>query len=266
MSAARRIALGALAAVVALALAAAPAPAAQAKPTIVLVHGAFADASGWNGVTKRLQARGYTVLAPPNPLRGVSADAAYLRSFLSTVQGPIVLAGHSYGGVAITNAATGNANVKALVYIAAFAPAAGDTVQALSAQAPGAMLGPDALDIRPYPLPDGTQGQEGTIKLSVFREVFAGDLPRRQTAVLAASQRPASLVTLVEPSGPPAWETIPSWALIAGRDNTIGTANLRLMAKRAGATTVEVKGASHVVMMSRPGATTKLILRAVKGR
>ena len=235
------------------------------KPTVVLVHGAFADASGWNGVTERLQDRGYTVLAPPNPLRGPAGDAAYIRSFLSTIEGPIVLVGHSYGGFVITNAATGNPNVRALVYVAAYAPGQGDTVEALTAMRPGSLLGPAALDVRPYPLPDGTQGLEGSIKPSLFREVFAGDLPRRLTTIMAASQRPASLLTLVEPSGPPAWEDIPSWYLVAGRDNTIGTANERIMADRIDATTIELKHASHVVMMSRPGATTDFILRAVKG-
>jgi pimeloyl-ACP methyl ester carboxylesterase len=258
--------LTALLAALVLALVPATASAGQKpKPTVVLVHGAFADASGWNGVTERLQARGYTVIAPPNPLRGVASDAAYIRSFLSTIEGPIVLVGHSYGGFVITNAATGNPNVRALVYIAAFAPAEGDTVQALQSMRPGAKLGPATLDVRPYPLPDGTQGLEGSIKPSVFREVFAADLPRKLTTIMAASQRPASLATLGEPSGPPAWEDIPSWYLVAGRDNAIGTANQRIMAERINATTIEIKHASHVVMTSRPGKTTKLILRAVKG-
>jgi pimeloyl-ACP methyl ester carboxylesterase len=246
---------------IAFAVLAAPAQAAK-KPTVVLVHGAFADASGWNAVTEALQDRGYAVLAPANPLRGVSSDAAYLKSVLSRVAGPIVLVGHSYGGVAITNAATGNPNVKALVYIAAFIPAQGDTVQALSTPAGGSQLGEATLNVSP----DGAGGLEGTIKASAFRQVFAADLPRKLTAVLAASQRPASLVTLGEPSGPPAWATIPSYALIAGADKTIGTANLRSMAKRANAKTVEVRGASHVVMMSRPRETTDLIVRAAKGR
>jgi len=236
---------------------AAPAGAAT-KPTIVLVHGAFADASGWDGVTERLQDRGYTVLAPPNPLRGVSSDAAYIKSFLAQTPGPIVLVGHSYGGVVITNAATGNPNVKVLVYVAAFAPAQGDTVQALTGLAPGSMLAPAALDIRGYPLPDGTTGQEASIKPSAFREIFAADLPKKQAAVLAASQRPASLITLGEPSGPPAWANIPSYFLIPTKDNTIGTANLRIMAKRAKAKTVEVK-ASHCAYVSHPKETAKLI-------
>jgi len=254
-----------LAIIAACVLIAAPAATAKTggKPTIVLVHGAFADASGWNGVTERLQDRGYTVLAPANPLRGVSADAAYLRNVLSHVSGPIVLVGHSYGGVAITNAATGNPNVKALVYVAAFAPAQGETVQGLSTPAGGSMLGVATLDVAPDGTPDGL---EGTIKVAAFREVFAADLPRKLTAVMAASQRPASLVTLGEPSGPPAWASIPSYALIPTKDNTIGTGNLRTMAKRAKAKITEVRGASHVVMTSQPEITAQLILRAVKGK
>ena len=243
--------------------AAAPAPAAaQSKPTVVLVHGAFADASGWSKVLGRLQRRGYPVIAPANPLRGVSTDAAYLRSVLSQIEGPIVLVGHSYGGFVMTNAATGNANVEALVYVAAFAPAEGDTVQALTSHAPGSLLGPDTLTVRAFPTPDGQLAPEGYITPSAFRKVFAADLPKAQTDIMAASQRPAALATLNEPSGPPAWATIPSWYLVAGADKTIGTANLRFMAQRMHATTVEVKSASHVVMMSRPRKTTKLILAA----
>jgi len=256
-----------LAVIAAFVLIAAPAATAKTggKPTIVLVHGAFADASGWNGVTERLQDRGYTVLAPANPLRGVSADAAYLKNVLSHVSGPIVLVGHSYGGVAITNAATGNPNVKALVYVAAFIPAQGETVQALSTPEGGSQLGVATLDV----FPDGSgtpDGLEGTIKVNAFREVFAADLPRKLASVMAVSQRPASLVTLGEPSGPPAWASIPSFALIPTKDNTIGTGNLRTMAKRAKAKTAEVRGASHVVMTSQPGVTADFILRAVKGR
>ena len=263
----RRLVLAALAAAALILVLAPGAGAAQtpAKPTVVLVHGAFADASGWNGVTARLQRKGYTVLAPPNPLRGVSLDAAYLRSFLATIEGPIVLVGHSYGGMVISNAATGNPNVRALVYIAAYAPREGDTVAALSAMAPGGMIGPATLDLRPYPLPDGTQGLEGSIKTAVFREIFAADLPKRLTRVMAASQRPAAVTALGEPSGPPAWAQIQSWYLVAGRDNAIGTQNERIMAERIGAKTIEVKGASHVVMMSRPARTARLILKAAKG-
>ena len=212
-----------------------------------------------------VSARGYPVFAPANPLRGVSSDAAYLRSALSQIEGPIVLVGHSYGGFVMTNAATGNPNVKALVYIAAFAPAEGDTVQGLTSRAPGSLLGPETLTIRYVP-DRWDPAPEGDVTPSAFRKVFAADLPRAQTDVLAASQRPASLATLTEPSGPPAWATIKSWYLVAGADNTIGTANLRFMARRIRAKTVEVKGASHVVMMSRPQETTKLILAAAGAR
>ena len=242
--------------------AAAAAAKAQPKPTVVLVHGAFADASGWADVIASLQHRGYPVLAPANPLRGVSSDAAYLRNVLAQIEGPIVLVGHSYGGFVMTNAATGNPRVKALVYIAAFAPAEGDTVQALTGRAPGSLLGAQTLTVRTFPAPDGTLVPEGYIKRSAFRDVFAADLPKRETDVLAVSQRPAALATLGEPSGPPAWATIPSWYLVAGADRTIGAANLRFMAKRAKARTVEINGASHAVLISRPRETTQLILTA----
>ncbi len=246
------------------ALAAAPASAAT-KPTVVLVHGAFADASGWYGVQENLEDKGYKVISPANPLRGVSADAAYLKSFLTTVSGPIVLVGHSYGGVVITNAATGNANVKALVYIAAFAPDAGDSVLSLSELGTDDQLGPAALDIRPFPNPDGTTGQEGTIKLDVFRRIFAGDLSKKLARNMALAQRPASLVALGEPSGEPAWKTIPSYYMIAGEDNTIGTDVEVAMAKRIKPRkTVTVRGASHVVMISQPRKTTDLIVDAAR--
>jgi pimeloyl-ACP methyl ester carboxylesterase len=261
--------LGLLAAAVSVG-ALAPAASAQPvrpKPTIVLVHGAFADASGWAGVTERLQSRGYTVVAPANPLRGVASDAAYLRSVLSTISGPIVLVGHSYGGVVITNAATGNPNVKALVYVAAYAPDEGESIGSLSALIPGGMIGPATLTILPFPAPDGSTALEGIITPSVFHDVFAADLPARTAAVMASAQRPAALQLLGEPSGVPAWKTIPSWYLIAGRDNAIGTNLERFMAKRIPhVTAIEVKGASHVAMISHPDTTTQLILRAAGGR
>jgi pimeloyl-ACP methyl ester carboxylesterase len=244
----------------------APAAPAQAspKPTVVLVHGAFADASGWRGVIDRLDRRGYPVIAPANPLRGVSADAAYLRSFLATIPGPVVLVGHSYGGMVISSAATGNPNVKALVYVAAYAPDAGDSVASLATLGTGGKIGPATLTLRPFPAADGTQALEAYINLNVFRQIFAADLPRKQARAMALSQRPAALAALGEPSGPPAWKAIPSWYLVAGSDNAIGTDVERVMADRIKAHTVEVKGASHVVMISRPGKTTRLILRAAR--
>jgi pimeloyl-ACP methyl ester carboxylesterase len=247
------------------ALATLPAAAQAAKPTVVLVHGAFADASGWYGVQERLEDKGYKVLSPANPLRGVSADAGYIKSVLSQINGPIVLVGHSYGGVVITNAATGNANVKALVYIAAYAPDAGDTVLSLGQLGSQGQIGPATLDIRTFPNPDGSIGQEGTIKLNVFRDIFAADLSKKLARNMSLAQRPASLVALGEPSGPPAWKTIPSYYMIAGADKAIGADVEKAMAKRISPKkTVTVKGASHVVMISQPKTTADFILEAAK--
>lgn len=234
------------------------------KPTVVLVHGAFADASGWSDVVRRLHREGYPVLAPANPLRGVASDSAYLASILQTISGPIVLVGHSYGGVVITNAANGNPNVKALVYVAAFAPDEGDTVQGLQTTFPGSKLGLDALDLRPYLLPDGTPSADGYVKASLFRDIFAGDLPASLTAIMAATQRPGDAHTLQQASGVPAWKSIPSWYLVARNDNLIPAAAQRFMAGRAGAHTLEVN-ASHVAMMSQPDATVALIKAAARG-
>jgi pimeloyl-ACP methyl ester carboxylesterase len=260
MRALRVILVGAF---VALALAA-PAG-AVGKPTVVLVHGAFADASGWNGEIDRLDALGYPVVAPPNPSRGVAADAAYLRSFLSTIKGPVVLVGHSYGGVVITNAATGNPNVKALVYVAAYSPDQGDTVAALEQLGSGGRIGPATLDLRPYPAADGSIQMEGTIKTSVFRSIFAADVPARAAREMALTQRPGALATLGEPSGAPGWKSIASWYLIPTEDHAIGTDVLRAMARRVHPrATVSVSGASHAVLVSRPDATTRVILAAAR--
>jgi pimeloyl-ACP methyl ester carboxylesterase len=235
---------------------------ASTKPTVILVHGAFADASGWTGVITRLQQDGYNVIAPPNPLRGVSGDVAYIKSVLATVKGPIVLVGHSYGGFVITNAAYGNPNVKALVYVAAYAPKEGETVADVNGLAPGSEIGPSTLIIQTVPGPTGTDIQEAYINPADFRQVFAADVPTGEAAVMAASQRPAALATLGQPSGPPAWQSIPSWYMVAGRDNAIGTGAEQIMAKRMNAHTVEIATGSHAVMVSHPGAVTRLILQA----
>jgi pimeloyl-ACP methyl ester carboxylesterase len=230
------------------------------KPTVVLVHGAFADASGWNDVIRRLIRDGYPVLAPANPLRGVDTDSAYLSSILATITGPMVLVGHSYGGVLITNAATGNPNVKALVYVAAFAPDAGETVIGLQTMFPGTKLGLEALDFRPLP---GGAGADGYVKQDLFRDIFAGDLPRSTTAIMAATQRPGDGHTLQQASGAPAWKQIRSWYLVARNDNLIPAAAQRFMAQRAGSRVVEAR-ASHVAMMSQPELTADLITLAAR--
>ena len=232
------------------------------KPTIVLIHGAFADASAWTGVVQRLQKRGYTVIAPANPLRGVASDSAYIASVLATIPGPIVLVGHSYGGEVITNAATGDPNVEALVYIAAFAPGQGETSGQLATMFPGSQLTPQNLVFRPFPQPDGTTGTDGYINPTVFHQVFCADIPASTAAAMAAEQRPASIATLGEPSGIPAWQTIPSWYLVAKQDQAIPPALERFMAHRMHAHTTEIDS-SHVAMISHPDVVTALILSAV---
>lgn len=228
------------------------------KPTVVLVHGGWADASSWNGVVERLEDRGYTVVAPANPLRSLQNDAAYLSSILATISGPIVLVGHSYGGMVMTDAATGHPNVKALVYIAAFAPDAGDSIATLEAKNPGSEVGLSALTLRPYP-----GGVDAYITPSVFHTAFCADVPTSTAAVMAATQRPIDAAVEAEPSGPPAWRTIPSWFLVASDDHAIPPATERFMARRAGATTVEIS-ASHVAMVSHADAVTDLILDAAR--
>ena len=256
--------LGLIGTLVTLGVGARPSPSAAAderpgpKPTVVLVHGGWADASSWNAVVERLEDRGYTVVAPANPLRGLQNDAAYLSSILATISGPIVLVGHSYGGMVMTDAATGQPNVKALVYIAAFAPDVGDSIATLEAMNPGSEVGLSTLTLRPYP-----GGVDAYITPSVFHRVFCADVPTSTAAVMAATQRPIDVAVEADPSGPPAWRTIPSWYLVASDDHAIPPATERFMAKRAGATTVEIS-ASHVAMVSHPNAVTDLILHAAR--
>jgi pimeloyl-ACP methyl ester carboxylesterase len=241
--------------------------AAAVKPTIVLVHGAWADSSSWNAVIEELQSRGYTVDAPPNPLRGVSADSAYLSDFLSTISGPIILVGHSYGGFVITNAATGNAQVKALVYDDAFIPAAGDTPGTLSGAEPGSCLAvADPSTVLNFvPFPGAAAGDADVyVKQSVFPACFANGLPAREGAALAAEQQPLAASTLGESlTNAPAWQTIPSWAVIGTADHVIPPAEQLVMAHRAGAHITEIK-APHLSMISDPGAVTRVILNAAR--
>lgn len=229
------------------------------KPTVVLVHGAFADASGWSSVASRLMADGYRVYAPPNPLRGLQGDIDYLKSFLSTIEGPIVLVGHSYGGAVITNAATGNPQVKALVYVAAYALDEGETVGKANYLGghPEESLLLANVEPRSYPgAPDGDV--DVYIKLEAFREVFAADLPRKQAEFMAVAQRPGSYFSLGTPSGVPGWKTVPSWYVVASQDKAIPPTAQRFMADRAGSETVTIPS-SHVVMMSNPGKVSNVI-------
>jgi pimeloyl-ACP methyl ester carboxylesterase len=234
---------------------------AAPKPTIVLVHGAWADNSSWNGVIERLQALGYTVDVPPNPLSGVSSDSAYLSDFLSTISGPVILVGHSYGGFVITNAATGNPQVKALVYDDAFIPAAGDTPESLSTAMPGSCLTSAALNFVPYPgAPSGDA--DVYVKQSVFPGCFANGLPASEGAALAAEQQPPVAGILGDTlTTTPAWQTIPSWDVIGTADHVLPPAEQVAMAQRAGAHITEIN-APHLSMISDPGAVTGVILKA----
>jgi pimeloyl-ACP methyl ester carboxylesterase len=236
----------------------------HAKPTVVLVHGAWADSSSWSGVVRRLQRDGYTVDVPPNPLRGLSSDADYLAGYLDTISGPIVLVGHSYGGAVITNAATGDPDVEALVYINAFAPDQGETVVQLATARPGSAIGGDPATVfDTVPIPGAPGDVDLYVKKLVFPDAFANDLPAKTAAVLAAVQRPVAFSALVAPSGAPAWKTIPTWYLVGTADNVIPPAQQRFMAQRAHAATVELR-ASHLPMISRPAGVTRLIVNAAK--
>ena len=235
----------------------------RTKPTIVLVHGAWADGSGWSGVVERLQRRGYPVRVPPNPLRSLPGDSATVADFLSTLTGPIVLVAHSYGGAVITNAATGNAAVKALVYVDAFAPEQGETVLPLAGADSALAVGPTTVfDFVPYPgAPTGDV--DLYLKQTVFLESFANGIPERKALVLYATQRPITFSSGNQPSGVPAWKTIPSWYLIGTQDKIIPPAQQRFMAERAHARIEEAK-AGHLAMVSRPDAVTDIILSAVR--
>jgi pimeloyl-ACP methyl ester carboxylesterase len=231
------------------------------RPTIVLVHGDWADGSSWHRVIERLQRRGFTVVAPPNPLRGPSTDAPYLASFLETIPGPIVLVGHSYGGFVVTNAATGNPNVQALVYVNAIIPDLGQTAAELN---PDSCAGPAAFNAVPSArgVVDFYLRVEANPPYPGFAECFANGVNRNDAAVLAAVQRPAALAQLSEPSGPPAWETIPSWALIGTLDRVISPARQEAMATHARAQIDTVK-AGHLSLITRPNAVTHIIETAV---
>lgn len=229
-----------------------------AKPTIVLVHGAFADGSSWNGVIQRLERRGYTVMAPANPLRGLHGDAAYLASVLKSVKGPVVLAGHSYGGAVISSAAAGNPRVKALVYVNALMPDVGESGMSLSARFPSALA--TATNSVPYRT-GGTTGTDLYLKQDKVHSVFAACLPAAQANLLGITQRPAATTAFSEKATAAAWRSIPSWALVGRQDKTITPQQERFEAERARSHTVEIN-TCHVSLVARPDAVADLILKA----
>jgi pimeloyl-ACP methyl ester carboxylesterase len=236
------------------------APSDPSRPTVVLVHGAFAESASWSGVVPALQAAGCTVVAAANPLRGVASDAAAVRAQLDALEGPIVLVGHSYGGAVASSAAAGSDAVKALVYVAAFSPEEGESCGDLAGRFPGSTLGETLV---PAPLADG--GTDLRISPDRFRDQFCADVDEATATLMAVTQRPITEAALGEPAKAAAWKTIPSWFVFGTDDRNIPLASLRFMAERAGSRgTVEVDGASHALGVSTPGAVADVILQAVE--
>ena len=240
-----------------------PSRSAGTKPTVVLVHGAFADGSSWNAVIERLQQQGYPVVAPANPLRGVTADSAYTASLVSQLDGPVLLAGHSYGGAVISSAATGAPNVVGLVFVAAFAPDEGERLGEVAGESTDSILGTAQVQYT-YPVGPGEQtAVEFGINPARLREVVAADLPAEQAALIAATQRPVAAAAFTDVCGPAAWKKLPCWAVVATGDKAAGTDITRSMAQRAGAEITELDG-SHVIMVSQPQAVTDVIVTAAE--
>jgi pimeloyl-ACP methyl ester carboxylesterase len=234
----------------------------ESNLTVALLHGAFAESASWNGVVERLQAESLHVVAMANPLRSLAGDAQYVRDVIAGIGGPVVLAAHSYGGMVISEAAAGNEAVRALVYACGFAPEQGESAFGLSTKFPGSTLG-DALTA--YPVSSG--GVELVIRQDLFPQQFAADVPAQQTAVMAATQRPATQAALSDAlvSAVPGWKTIPSWFIIGEMDRNIPAELQRYMAERASAVgTVEVPGASHAITVSKPEIVASAILEAVR--
>ncbi len=236
----------------------------SAKPTIVLVHGAWADSGSWNAVIGLLQHEGYTVYAPPNPLQGLTYDTATIADFLHTITGPIVLVGHSYGGEVITNAATGDSHVKALVYDDAYLPAQGDDLADLTTTGSCFAVSDYSRVFNFVPFPGAPAGvADAYVKPSVFPGCFANGLPASEAAVLAATQRPLASSTFTDQSGVPAWKTIPSWDVIGLNNNVVTPAEQLFMAKRAGAHITEIN-APHLSMISNPRVVASVIIQAAQ--
>ncbi|MEU8327752.1 alpha/beta hydrolase [Micromonospora sp. NPDC048839] len=237
------------------------------RPTIVLVHGAWADGSSWSGEIRRLQARGFEVQVAPQPSRGPTIDSGYLKDFLSTIEGPVVIAAHSYGGFVTSDAATGNKNVKAIVFVDAFAPDKGETVEELTAGS-GSILEPALTDptsvFKLVPFPGAPEGAADAYVLpKVFIPGFANGLPRRQAEVLAVTQTALATNALAVPATEPAWKTIPVWAVIGTEDRVIPPASQEAMMKRAGADITKID-AGHLGLISHPGEVTEVILEAAR--
>lgn len=231
-------------------------------PTVVLVHGAFAESASWNDVIPILHEQGLTAVAVANPLRSVAGDAAYVRDVVAAIDGPVVLVGHSYGGMVITEAAADNAKVAALVYVAGFAPDHGESAADLSGKFPGGTLGET---LNAYPVTTG--GNEVAIRQDAFHQQFVADVPAETAALMAATQRPITEAGLTDglPAKVPAWKQIPSWFVFGDQDKNIPVASHRFMAERAGSRgTRDLEGVSHALSVSQPAEVAASILEAVE--
>ncbi|WP_448639657.1 alpha/beta fold hydrolase [Geodermatophilus sp. URMC 63] len=232
-------------------------------PTVALVHGAFADSSGWSGVIAGLTAAGVRVQAIPNPLRGIAHDAAYVASALGQIPGPVLAVGHSYGGAVISNAGARPGNVIGLVYVAAFAPDEGETLLEIEGNSTDSVLNSALVELR-YPTGEGDGTEvEFVIDPARFHDAFAADVSPEESAVMAVTQRPASRRGFTEPSGTPAWKSLPSWAVVATGDKAAGSDVVRSMAERAGATITEQEG-SHVAFVTKPQPVVDVVLQALQ--
>lgn len=234
------------------------------KPTVLLVHGAFADASSWHEVIRLLTIRGYDVLAPANPLRDLAGDAAYVASIATAVSGPVLLVGHSYGGAVITNAASQAPNVVGLVYVAGFGLDTNESLAGVSERFPKTLLA-DAVRPQPFPTPDGATGTDIYVDRAAFPSVFAQDVPRDTAALMAVTQRPMTESAFTAPSGEPAWRTLPSWYLVARQDNALHPEAQRFFAQRMAAKKIAEVDSSHAAMVSQPDAVARLIQNAARG-
>jgi pimeloyl-ACP methyl ester carboxylesterase len=236
--------------------------AGSAALTVALVHGAFADASSWNGVIELLNAAGIANTAPPNPLRGLSIDVPYIASYLNQIPGPVLLVGHSYGGAVITNAGSMAKNVVGLVYIGGFAPDEGETLLEVEQNSRDSVLLTALMPLQ-YPTGNGTEtATEFAIIPDKVAEAFAADLSPSQQALIASTQRPIAELAFAEPTKNPAWKSLPTWSVVPTGDKAVGADAVRFMAERAGATITEID-ASHVVMISQPQAVTDVIMTAI---
>jgi pimeloyl-ACP methyl ester carboxylesterase len=235
----------------------------QQGPTVVLVHGAFADAGSWAPVTERLVSAGVPVMAIVNPLRGLKSDAAYAASAISQIPGPVLAVGHSYGGAVITNAVPETDNVVGLVYVAAFAPDEGEPLADIIGRSEDSDLQTAILE-RQFPIGEGPEtAVELIIDPARFRDVFTADLPQLESDVYGLSQRPIAASAFTDKTGHPAWKNLPSWAAVGTADKAAGSDVVRSMAQRAGARITEIEG-SHVIMISQPDAVTEVILTALR--